>query len=101
MLWCKYKYSQIYPYFTGDSLTYHNGYGFSTKDRENAPFTIINCAVYYKGAWWFKDCHKSDLNGKYLGGPHTTVADGVNWDAWKGFSYSLKKTVMKLRPMEF
>ena len=32
----------------GDSLTYHNGQPFSTKDRDNN----CNCAVTYSGAWW-------------------------------------------------
>ena len=100
MLWCKYKYSQIYLYFTGDSLAFHNGYGFTTNDRDHDPVTYVNCAVYFKGAWWFKDCLRSDLNGQYLRGPHTTYADGVNWIHWKGYNYSLKTTVMKIRPME-
>ena len=80
----------------GDSLTYHNGMNFSTYDQDNDLFNG-NCASSYKGAWWYKSCHYSNLNGRYLSGPHTTYADGVNWRTWKGQYYSLKISEMKLR----
>ena len=77
----------------GDSMGYHSGNKFSTKDRDNS----ANCAVVYKGAWWYQSCHSSNLNGLYHGGDHSTYADGVNWKAWKGYHYSLKSTEMKVR----
>ena len=67
----------------GDSFTRHNSRQFSTKDRENNSF----CANRYNGAWWYADCHSSNLNGLYHGGCHT---DGVNWRTWRGYYYSLR-----------
>ena len=76
----------------GDSLTYHNNMAFSTKDRGNDS----NCAVSYTGAWWYKTCHFSNLNGKYLGNTKGS-GEGVEWHRFRGF-LSLKFTEMKLRP---
>ncbi|XP_071140724.1 microfibril-associated glycoprotein 4-like [Mytilus edulis] len=76
----------------GDALTYHNGQMFSTKDKHK-----MKCAQDYKGAWWYNACHRSNLNGLYLNGTHTTFADGVNWKEWKGHHYSLKSTRMMFR----
>ena len=83
----------------GDSLSYHNGREFTTKDRDNDAKGSYNCAVQYSGAWWYNSCHGSNLNGLYLGGSHSSAADGVNWKTFKGFYYSLKFTEMKIRKM--
>ncbi|XP_035671218.1 ficolin-1-like [Branchiostoma floridae] len=81
----------------GDSLSYHDGRPFSTKDRDNDVYSS-SCALEFKGAWWYGDCHNSNLNGLYHLGPHETGAEGVNWKHWKGHYYSLKRTEMKIRP---
>ena len=83
----------------GDSFSRHNGMQFSTKDRDNDATSSFNCAVTYHGAWWYLHCHSTNLNGKYLNGSHTSYANGVNWLAYKGFYYSLKKTEMKVMPV--
>ncbi|XP_015770591.1 PREDICTED: ficolin-2-like isoform X2 [Acropora digitifera] len=83
----------------GDSMAYHNGMQFSTKDQKN-DLSSFSCAEKYKGAWWYKSCHRSNLNGQYLGGPHNTFADGINWKAFRGQHYSLKRSEMKLRPQQ-
>ncbi|WP_411027510.1 fibrinogen-related protein, partial [Salmonella sp. s54925] len=77
----------------GDSFGFHKGLPFTTKDTDNDKFKN-NCAVLYKGAWWYGECHRSNLNGRYLLGAHKSYADGVNWLNWKGYNYSLKKTEM-------
>lgn len=84
----------------GDSLTHQAGAPFSTKDRDNDKWGK-SCAVSYHGAWWYKACHYSNLNGKYLLGPHKSYANGVNWYHWKGYHYSLKRTQMAIRPTVF
>ncbi|XP_061386662.1 ficolin-2-like [Musca vetustissima] len=51
----------------GDGLTYSLGSKFSTRDQDNDEWSK-NCAVEYTGAWWYKQCHYSNLNGSYLRG---------------------------------
>ena len=86
----------------GDSLSNHNhmmfstGKTFSTKDRDN-DLSGSSCAQSHKGAWWYQNCHDSNLNGLYLRGKHTSHADGVNWKHWRDHNYSLQKTEMKIR----
>ena len=80
----------------GDSLKSHNGMKFTTKDHDN-DVSNNNCAVLYKGGWWYWKCHHSNLNGLYLSGSHTSHADGVNWLHWQGHFYSLKFTEMKVK----
>ena len=72
-----------------------NNMTFSTKDRDN-DLCNCNCAVTYTGAWWYRNCHHCNLNGKYLG--NTNGDDkGIIW--YYDFRIiSLKFTEMKLRP---
>ena len=70
---------------------------FSTKDRDNDD-ARGSCAQRYSGAWWYNKCHRSNLNGLYHRGQHTSNGDHVNWYHWRGDFYSLQKTEMKVRP---
>uniref|UniRef100_A0A4W3HRP4 Tenascin C n=1 Tax=Callorhinchus milii TaxID=7868 RepID=A0A4W3HRP4_CALMI len=81
----------------GDSLTYHQGRPFSTKDRDN-DIAVTNCALSYKGAWWYKNCHRVNLNGVYGNRRHS---QGINWYHWKGHEHSISFVEMKLRPHNF
>ncbi|KAG7172248.1 ficolin-2-like [Homarus americanus] len=81
----------------GDSFTYGNLNKFSTKDVDHDN-NAGSCAVTYLGAWWYNKCHESNLNGRYHGGTHSSSADGVNWERFRGYDYSLKTTEMKIRP---
>ncbi|XP_072919854.1 tenascin-R isoform X4 [Hemitrygon akajei] len=81
----------------GDSLSYHQGRPFSTKDHDN-DVAITNCALSYKGAWWYKNCHRANLNGKYGENRHS---QGINWYHWKGHEVSIPFIEMKIRPHNF
>ena len=81
----------------GDSLAWHSGMQFSTRNQDNDIHRNSNCAVVHRGGWWYARCHDSNLNGFYHGGGHSSYADGVNWYDWKGYYYSIKRTEMKLR----
>uniref|UniRef100_A0A7M4ECH9 Tenascin N n=1 Tax=Crocodylus porosus TaxID=8502 RepID=A0A7M4ECH9_CROPO len=78
----------------GDALTYHNGWKFTTWDRDN-DVALSNCALAHRGAWWYKNCHLANLNGKY---GETKHSEGVNWEPWKGHEFSIPFTEMKIRP---
>ena len=82
----------------GDSMSYHNGAYFTTKDSDHDHSHWVNCAQRYHGAWWYKTCHYSNLNGFYYrGGKHSSYADGINWYHWKGHYYSMKTVTMKIK----
>ncbi|KAI8518307.1 cell surface pattern recognition receptor signaling pathway [Branchiostoma belcheri] len=94
----KYKLTvEGYAGTAGDAMAHHNGMYFSTRDRDN-DIHSSDCAGRFKGAWWYGACHHANLNGQYLIGAHDSFADGINWYPWKGHNYSLKTTVMKIRP---
>ncbi|XP_022107442.1 microfibril-associated glycoprotein 4-like [Acanthaster planci] len=80
----------------GDSLSRHSNLPFTTRDSDNDSIDS-NCAIAYSGAWWYADCHSSNLNGQYLGGQTDVYAKGVIWRDWRGYYYSLKRTEMKMK----
>ena len=82
----------------GDGLNFQNGMRFTTKDTDNDIHTTNNCAHSHKGAWWYRNCHESNLNGRYLGRTPAKDAYGVSWYPWRGYGYSLKTVTMKIRP---
>ena len=88
----------VFPGTAGDSLFLHRGMQFSTKGRDNDN-AVGNCAMGYKGGWWYNACHDSNLNGRYVKGNHSTHADGVNWYRWKSNYYSVKRAEMKIKPV--
>nr|XP_045246116.1 tenascin-X isoform X12 [Macaca fascicularis] len=81
----------------GDSMSYHSGSVFSARDRDPNNL-LISCAVSYRGAWWYRNCHYANLNGLY---GSTVDHQGVSWYYWKGFEFSVPFTEMKLRPRNF
>ena len=83
-------------FIIGDSMAYHNGKRFSTKDNDNDS-AGANCAIFYKGAWWYDKCHHANLNGLYLNGTYSEYAVGMVWYKWKEFQYSFMKSKMMIR----
>ncbi|XP_021457863.2 tenascin isoform X6 [Oncorhynchus mykiss] len=81
----------------GDSMTYHHGRPFSTYDNDN-DIAVTNCALSYKGAFWYKNCHRVNLMGKYGDNSHSK---GINWFHWKGHEHSIQFVEMKIRPVNF
>ncbi|XP_058472817.1 tenascin [Solea solea] len=94
----RYKlYVGAYSGTAGDSLTYHQGRPFSTFDNDN-DIAVTNCALSYKGAFWYKNCHRVNLMGKYGDSSHSK---GINWFHWKGHEHSIEFAEMKFRPANF
>ena len=82
----------------GDSLSYHRGSPFSTKDRDNDADSG-NCASKFTGAWWYKSCYHSNLNGQYVNDKND--GKGMAWYYWKRNHNSVKRSEMKIRPKDF
>uniref|UniRef100_A0A3B4FHC8 Tenascin-like n=1 Tax=Pundamilia nyererei TaxID=303518 RepID=A0A3B4FHC8_9CICH len=94
----RYKiYIGTYSGTAGDSMTYHQGRPFSTYDNDN-DIAVTNCALSYKGAFWYKNCHRVNLMGKYGDKSHSK---GINWFHWKGHEHSIQFAEMKIRPANF
>uniref|UniRef100_A0A8B9LS94 Zmp:0000000846 n=1 Tax=Astyanax mexicanus TaxID=7994 RepID=A0A8B9LS94_ASTMX len=81
----------------GDSMTYHHNRPFSTFDNDN-DIAVTNCALSYKGAFWYKNCHRVNLMGRYGDNSHSK---GINWFHWKGHEHSIPFAEMKIRPVNF
>ncbi|XP_077535500.1 ficolin-2-like isoform X3 [Haemaphysalis longicornis] len=84
-----------------DSMEVSNGQSFSTYDRDNDKWSD-NCAVTYRGAWWYNRCHSANLNGLNLNGAHDSFADGMDWSL-RGYTtplqyYSYPSALMMIRP---
>ena len=87
----------LYFYFiAGDSLSHHNNQRFTTKDSDNDQWSG-NCAITFTGAWWYRYCHRSNLNGMYFRDGQVNP-EGIAWRSWKNTYYSLKAVQMKIRP---
>ena len=83
------NYTLFVGFYSGDAydrLTAHNGFAFTTKDRDNDKQKSSNCAVNCKGAWWYHDCYSSSLNSNY----------GDSYYHW--YWSPLKGSEMKLKP---
>ncbi|XP_068134998.1 fibrinogen gamma chain isoform X2 [Hyperolius riggenbachi] len=84
--------------------TGHNGLPFSTYDKDNDKYGG-NCAEQEGAGWWMNNCHAGNLNGKYYQGGTYSTADskgydnGITWVTWRNQWYSMKKTSMKIIPL--
>ncbi|XP_062587736.1 ficolin-1-like [Saccostrea cucullata] len=72
----------------------HNDAQFTTFDNDNDSGSTRNNAQTWRGAWWYTDGHRSNLNGEYGNNNH---GEGISWYFFKGWSVSLTQTRMMLR----
>lgn len=84
-----------------DSLRDGHNCAFTTfdQDHDNAP---DNCAITFRGAWWYNKCHAANLNGLNMNGWHESFADGIEWSL-RGtpghfYHYSYPSVTMMIRP---
>ncbi|XP_030832924.1 fibrinogen C domain-containing protein 1-like [Strongylocentrotus purpuratus] len=75
----------------GEALYIGKNRGFSTYDMDNDN-SNSNCAIVYRGAWWYGDCYSSNLNGVY----GIYEVPGIAWN-YMYESIFMKSTEMKLR----
>ncbi|XP_027720742.1 ficolin-3 isoform X2 [Vombatus ursinus] len=80
----------------GDSLTYHSGKPFSTHDADS-DIHSDNCAVMVQGAWWYANCYKSNLNGRYASTKAGAYKYGIDWATGLGVGHPYRRTLMMLR----
>lgn len=55
------------------------------------------------GAWWYRSCDTSNLNGKYAGVgefPDFYIYSGMYWNTFKGPKYSLLQARMLIKPRD-
>ncbi|XP_059142273.1 tenascin-R-like [Physella acuta] len=74
----------------------NNNQKFSTFDKDNDKYINGNCAVSYKAAWWYNQCHYTNLNG--LWGCNRS-SEGLNWYDVTGINGSVSRSEMKIRPV--
>ncbi|XP_041448337.1 microfibril-associated glycoprotein 4-like [Drosophila obscura] len=86
----------------GDSFSYNLDMKFTTLDRDNDMSEKGNCAIAHAGGWWFKNCSRSSLNGKYYDDGKITACQyyGIFWGTWKNYDYTISLTFsqMMIRP---
>ncbi|XP_071830429.1 fibrinogen-like protein A [Apostichopus japonicus] len=82
----------------GYALSTHRNSAFSTFDRDNDKAVgSTNCAISRHGAWWYKNCAESNLNGDYMAADD--ALSSIQWYFLPGGHYNIKYTEMKIRPV--
>ena len=83
----------------GDSFARHNAEKFTTIDNDNdyneGPVWDPNCAVQFRGGWWYNNCCDCNLNGAHGIDSHI----GITWRSWHGTDYSIPFVELKMKPM--
>ena len=84
----------LHYYIGRDNLSYNNQQRFTTKDRDQDNDPYRNCAVDRQGAWWYKACSNSNLNGNY--NIRGDSAKGLQWYGYPS-SYTMKMTKIMVK----
>ena len=71
-------------------MTYSVGSPFSTLGADNSN---NGCEEFAHGAWWYKGCFYSSLNGVWNG----ALPQAISW-YWNGIYEFLKTSTMMMRP---
>ena len=71
-------------------MTAQNGANFTTIDSDN-DLSTNNCAIRFRGGWWYKRCHRSNLNGVY---GSKAYSEGINYRPLTTYYESMKSTRM-------
>lgn len=78
-----------------ETLSYFNGMQFSAWDDDNDKATV-NCALTNNGGWWFRECHRANVNGLY--GERSTK--GLSWLMSEGdWMYPSRVIMMLQKPL--
>ncbi|XP_055595702.1 ficolin-2-like [Uranotaenia lowii] len=95
----KYTLSKLGTYSgnAGDSLSFALNMKFTTQDADHDTHGG-NCAVDFKGAWWYTACHNSNLYGLYQKG--STNSNSMCWHSFKSSYESLHKSRMMIRAVK-
>ncbi|XP_071840829.1 fibrinogen-like protein A isoform X1 [Apostichopus japonicus] len=81
----------------GHALSNHRNCSFSTFNKDNDESGSTHCAVERHGAWWYKSCATSNLNGDYMAADDNESS--IHWYDLPGGLYNIKYTEMKIRPV--
>ena len=85
----------LFLYVVGfDAMARHRNRNYSTYDHDRDDWSS-NCAVSHTGAWWYADCHDSNLNGDYHGSGYSSI----RWYRLPGNQYNIKYVEMKIRSL--
>ncbi|XP_043120912.1 microfibril-associated glycoprotein 4-like [Puntigrus tetrazona] len=81
-----------------DSLNDHDGKKFTTLDNDQDSDSDHNCARRRLGAFWYKDCMKTNPNGVYVWGQYDIYGGiGNVWSSWEGYHMGMRSISMKIK----
>ena len=98
---------QFVSNIAGSSFLFHHGQAFSTYDKDQDAHMGVNCSKRSGfGGWWFKNCFRSNLNGRNIPARYFNAkADnsndkGITTIDERSTITSYKETKMEIRKIE-
>ena len=84
-------------------FSHHNNSRFSTQNEDNDNYDTVNCAQQHSlNPGWYRACLSVNPTANYC--PTSSCGDKgrrLMWQAWTGWSYSLKTMKMMMRPVDY